>query len=139
MISTFDPDDVAPEYAPPKDEPRRPADPVIQKRNRGNKQRGKRTERLWAQMLGPDAEVRGILGGADVTWGLFAFECKHRLNAWPSNTTIRKALEQAAKNAGNRTPVVVASMTTHNSRAWRVYSAVGEYVDGKDWIKERTA
>lgn len=118
-------------------------DPVVQLRNKHNRQRGKRAERVWADVIdamsSEKAVVRGILGGADVTWdapkGSFAFEVKHRHMGWPSNTVIKNALVQAANNAGNRTPVVVACMTTGNSRSWRVYSAVKEFTEGKDWLR----
>ncbi len=133
-------------------------DPVVQARNKGNRQRGKRAERVWRDLINemckrsileqvgkvrfmsdvtrPLAETRGILGGADVTWGIFAFEVKHRHMGWPSNTVIKNALVQAQNNAGTRTPVVVACMTTHNSRSWRVYTAVKEYEDGRDWLRK---
>lgn len=118
-------------------------DPVVQKRNRGNKQRGKTAERLWTALINgisPNLAVKsGVLGGADVVTPLYAFEVKHRHMAWPSNTVVRKALVQAQNNAGTRTPVVVCCMTTHNSRDWRVYSAVGEWKDGKDWLTEALA
>lgn len=132
------------DWPPPEYDDRAPRvektpDPIIQRRNRGNRQRGRRAERLWADVidaLGAEkAVVRGILGGPDVTWGLYAFEVKHRHLGWPSNTVIKNALVQAERNAGTRTPVVVACMTTHNAREWRIYSAVKVYEDGKEWLR----
>ena len=154
-MSSFDPD--VDDNRPYDDRPvrvERAPDPVVQARNKGNRQRGKRAERLWRDLinemaqvvysttgidasLASKAETRGILGGADVTWGTYAFEVKHRHMGWPSNTVIKKALVQAETNAGTRTPVVVACMTTHNSREWRVYTANKEFVDARDWLRER--
>lgn len=139
--SSFDPDDTSvPVYDDRAPRVERTPDPVVQRRNRGNRQRGKSAERLWTALINEDASdkaiKRGVLGGADVTWGPYAFEVKHKHMGWPSNTVVKNALVQAARNAGNRTPVVVCCMTTHNSRSWRVYSAVGVYVDGKDWLRD---
>lgn len=136
----YDPDtDVPPQYDDRAPLVVKTPDPVVQRRNRGNKQRGKTAERLWTALINeisPNLAVKsGVLGGADVLTPLYAFEVKHRHMGWPSNTTVRKALLQAANNAGTRTPVVVCCMTTHNSRSWRVYSAVGEWVEGKDWLR----
>ena len=140
-MTTFDPDVIDnPQYDDRLPLVVKTPDPVVQRRNRGNKQRGKTAERLWTALINersPNLAVKsGVLGGADVLTPLWAFEIKHRHMAWPSNTVIKKALVQAANNAGTRTPVVVACMTTHNSRSWRVYSAVKEYVDGLDWLRE---
>lgn len=143
MTTTFDPEEMPPTYDDRPERVVKTPDPIVQRRNRGNRQRGKTTERLWTALINASSEEkavkRGVLGGADVTWKHYAFECKHKFGAWPSNTTIKNALVQAANNAGNRTPVVVACMTTHNSREWRVYSAVGVYEDGKDWLREALA
>ena len=119
------------------------ADPVVQKRNRNNRKRGKKTETEWAKvingMIAPGVEpalVVGILGDDDVRFLHYSFECKHRHMGWPSNTVIKKALVQAETNAGTRTPVVVACMTTHNSREWRIYTANKVFEDGRDWLRK---
>ena len=147
-MTTFDPDELPPTYDDRPERVIKAPDPVVQKRNRGNRQRGRRTERLWAALINEAldraglvdferAVSKGVAGGADVVWTIWAFECKHRHMGWPSNTTIKNALVQAAANADNRTPIVIACMTTHNRREWRFYNAVGMYMDAIDWLAER--
>lgn len=117
-------------------------DPIIAKRGKNNRRRGRTAEKAWAALIlkimdrttveAPEPVVRGILGGADVTWDFlpgYAFEVKQRQGGWPSTTVLRKAEAQAAKNAGARMPVVVACKTTSNSREFRV----GE-LSGAEWI-----
>ena len=146
-LTTFDPDIY--DLVEVDDRPERVVkapNPVRQKRNRGNKQRGKRAERKWADAINellregePQAEVRGALGGADVTWRDYAFEVKQRRGEWPSNTTIKDAIVQAAANAGWRVPVVVACKTSHKSTEWRVFrNRFDEYQDGLEWLRPRT-
>lgn len=131
-------------------EPRvvRVPNPVVQVRNKNNKRRGRQAEREWAKLIERIAAhttidiipplVRGALGGADVTWDLrdgraYAFELKHRAGDWPSSTTIRNAHVQAAKNAGNRTPVVVGCKSNKGMpRTFRVYTDT--VLDGPEWI-----
>lgn len=139
MTRTFDPEEMPPAYDDRAPLVVKTPDPVRQRRNRGNKQRGKKAERLWTELINeisPNLAIKsGVLGGADVLTPQYAFEVKHRHMGWPSNTVVRKALVQAQNNAGTRTPVVVCCMTTHNSREWRVYSAVGVFEDGKEWLR----
>lgn len=99
-------------------------------------------ERLLAPtrvMSGAEAASDSLLSASTSHVGIvsgYAFEVKHRHMGWPSNTVIKNALVQAQNNAGTRTPVVVACMTTVNSREWRVYTAVKEYEDGRDWLRK---
>jgi hypothetical protein len=132
-------------------EPRivRVPNPVVQHRNKNNKRRGRQAEREWAKLIERTAAratvdiipplVRGVLGGADVTWDLrdgrsYAFELKHCRGDWPSSTIIRNAHAQAAKNAGNRTPVVVGCKSDKGQlRTFRVYTDT--VMDGPEWIQ----
>lgn len=153
MTTTFDPDDTSvPAYDDRAPKVERVVNEVIARRNRGNRQRGKKAERLWRDLINemcvrlaaadllPIAETRGVLGGADVLWGNHAFEVKHSHGQWPSNTVIKNALVQAKTNAGNRVPYVVGCKTTSNSREWRVYAGIpSAFMDGKDWLRERVA
>lgn len=131
-----------------EERPVRIVNPVIASRNRRNKQRGRAAERAWARLIEqvtahttrevPPPEVRGGLGGADVTWDpyplQFAFEIKQRRDDWPSSTIIKNALAQATRNAGSRTPVVVGCMTKRGlPREWRVYID-GAVMEGGEWI-----
>ena len=114
-----------------------------------NGARGKVAERAWAAYITKlyDAarasfshvpeidppQVRGVLGGADMTWHAYACEVKSSHGGWPSKTIIRNAHAQAVKNAQGKTPVVIACKTTHNSREWRVF-VDNVAMDAADWI-----
>lgn len=145
----FNPDDDVPPVFDDR-EPRvvKVPDPVIQKRNHLSRRRGKSAERAWAALierildrykdlpreLWRLPEVRGGLGGADVLWWNYACEVKQRLGDWPSNTVLKHAQIQAARNAQGRTPVVVACKTMKGlPREWRVLIDGAEY-EGPDWI-----
>lgn len=140
-MTTFDPDDTSvPAYDDRPVRIERVVNVVTAKRNRNNKRRGRTAEKKWCQIINDyheGAETRGILGGADVIWSVYAFEVKQCRGDWPSNTIIKNAIVQAEANAGNRTPVVIACKTSHKLTEWRNYNAVGMYMDAIEWLRAR--
>lgn len=128
--------------------PPRVPDPVVQRRTKNNKRRGRAAERAWAALIAlemkhggldkPQPLVLGGLGHVDVLWDWgqgYAFEVKQSRGDWPSSTIVRKAQEQAQKNAhGGRLPVVVGCATYPGGvRQWRVY--LDCVVEGREWVK----
>ena len=151
MVSTFDPDDIAPDYIPPKDEPR-VKDPVRQKRGRNSRLRGHKVEREWFVYIERQCnglpvhqlpERRGTSGVEDGRWLDFSFELKSvqwkdEKERWPAKAALAKAWEQARRRAQHRTPVVVVCARRQGKLSqWRIYLAEGaDHIEGRQWVSD---